>query len=71
MLSWNAWQAASAGGYDKTVDLLLSKGAEVNVQGGLYGNALQTAFIAETNRHEVVVTLLLEHGADVKALAES
>jgi hypothetical protein len=47
MLSWNARQAASAGGYDKTVDLLLSKSAEVNAQGGLYDTALQTAFIAE------------------------
>lgn len=34
---------ASMNGYEKVVQLLLEKGAEVNAQGGEYGNALQAA----------------------------
>jgi ankyrin repeat protein len=46
------------------VTLLLEKGADVNAQGGHYGNALQAA---SDGGHDSVVTLLLEKGADVNA----
>jgi ankyrin repeat protein len=47
------------GGHDSIVTLLLEKGADVNAQGGDYGNALHAA----SNRgHDSVVTLLLEKG---------
>ncbi|KAL9632949.1 MAG: hypothetical protein Q9164_004994 [Protoblastenia rupestris] len=35
--------AASAGGHKKIVEILLEKGADINAQGGYYGNALQAA----------------------------
>ena len=44
--------------------LLLEKGAEVNAQGGKYGNALQAASYLD---HEAIVKLLLEKGAKVNA----
>jgi ankyrin repeat protein len=46
------------------VTLLLEKGADVNAQGGDYGNAL---YAASNRGHDSVVTLLLEKGADVNA----
>jgi ankyrin repeat protein len=46
------------------VRLLLEKGADVNAQGGHYGNALQAASVKS---NEAVVRLLLEKGADVNA----
>ena len=46
------------------VELLLERGADVNAQGGHYGNALQAASF---NGHRGVVELLLERGADVNA----
>jgi ankyrin repeat protein len=46
------------------VTLLLEKGADVNAQGGHYGNALQAA---SGGGHDSIVTLLLEKGADVNA----
>jgi Ankyrin repeat len=36
----NALQAASAGGYEQVVKLLLKNGADVNAYSGEYGNAL-------------------------------
>ena len=48
----------------KTVQLLLSKGSDVNMQGGHYGNALQAA---SAGGYLHIVELLLSHGADVKA----
>jgi hypothetical protein len=36
----NALYAALVGGHEKIAELLLSKGAEINAQGGLLGNAL-------------------------------
>jgi hypothetical protein len=44
--------------------MLLDKGADVNAQGGPYGNALQAASVGG---HKAVVTLLLDKGADVNA----
>ena len=46
------------------MELLLNKGADVNAQGGEYGNALQ---VASYRGHEAVVRLLLDKGADVNA----
>ena len=42
--------------------LLLDRGADVNVQGGRYGNALQAAAFGG---HEETVELLVSKGADV------
>jgi hypothetical protein len=55
---------ASFGGLINAVKYLLSQGADVNAQGGEYGNALQAASF---NGHEKVVELLLSKGADVNA----
>ena len=44
--------------------LLLEKGTDVNAQGGMYQNALQTA---PSSSHMAIVQLLLEKGADVNA----
>jgi hypothetical protein len=44
--------------------MLLNKGADVNAQGGYYGNALQAALY---RGHEQVVKMLLNKGADVNA----
>jgi hypothetical protein len=51
-------------GLRTTVKLLLEKKADVNAQGGHYGNALQAASF---RGHEQVVKLLLEKKADVNA----
>ena len=55
---------AAEHGYQRTVKVLLDKGADVNAQGGKYGNALQAA---SSRGHEAVVKLLLDKGADVNA----
>jgi ankyrin repeat protein len=44
--------------------LLLERGADVNAQGGVYGNALQAA---SREGYEAVVRLLVDKGADVNA----
>ena len=44
--------------------MLLDKGAEVNAQGGEYGNALQAA---SAGGYEQVVKILLDKGAEVNA----
>ena len=51
-------------GNEAVVKLLLENGADVNAQGGQYGNALQGAV---QSGNEAVVKLLLEDGADVNA----
>ncbi|KFY50492.1 hypothetical protein V495_00232 [Pseudogymnoascus sp. VKM F-4514 (FW-929)] len=51
--------AASLRGHDKAVELLLSKGADVNAQGGLYGQALQAA---SAEGYEKIVEVLLKCG---------
>ena len=55
---------ASSTGLQVTVQQLLESGADANVQGGRYGNALQAA---SYRGHEAIVKLLLEKGADVNA----
>ena len=44
--------------------MLLDRGADVNAQGGEYGNALQAAL---ERGHDRVVQMLLDRGADVNA----
>jgi ankyrin repeat protein len=51
-------------GHCAMAELLLDKGADVNAQGGRYGNALQAA---SERGDEAVVKLLLDKGADVNA----
>ncbi|KAF1810116.1 hypothetical protein P152DRAFT_401955 [Eremomyces bilateralis CBS 781.70] len=46
------------------VELLLGKGADVNAQGGTYGNALQAA---SSGGNKDIVELLLGKGANVDA----
>ncbi|KAJ7266795.1 ankyrin repeat domain-containing protein [Mycena rebaudengoi] len=55
---------ASYYGYMDIVHLLIEKGADVNAQGGGYGNALQAA---SSSGHESIVHLLIEKGANVNA----
>jgi len=49
-------------GHDKIIELLLSKGADVNAQGGYYSSALQAA---SYGGHDKTIELLLSKGADV------
>ena len=58
-LGWTLWDAARAGGL-RDVTFLLSRGADVNSQGGMYENAL---CYAAGGGHLVIVTLLLDAGA--------
>jgi hypothetical protein len=51
-------------GHCAMTELLLDKGADLNAQGGHYGNALQAASFGG---HEAVVQLLLDNGADLNA----
>ena len=57
-------QAATSKENEVMVRLLLDRGADINAQGGYYGNALQAAASLE---NEVIVRLLLDRGADVNA----
>lgn len=59
-----ALQAASAGGHDKVVQMLMDAGADVNAQGGGYGNALQAA---PWGGHDKVAQMLMDAGADINA----
>jgi serine/threonine protein kinase len=56
--------SAAQKGDVEAVKILLNATADVNAQGGLYGNALQAA---SRNGDEAVVRLLLDKGADVNA----
>ena len=55
---------ASSVGLEAVVHTLLERGAEVNAQGGTYGNALQAASYLG---YENIATILLKRGADVNA----
>ncbi|KAF5335644.1 hypothetical protein D9758_017769 [Tetrapyrgos nigripes] len=57
-------RAASYRGREEIVKLLVEKGADINAQGGQYGNALQAA--SYLGREEIV-KLLVEKGADINA----
>jgi ankyrin repeat protein len=48
------------------VRFLVDRGAEVNAQGGYYGNVLQAA---SRDGHEAVVRFLVDRGAEVNAQA--
>jgi ankyrin repeat domain-containing protein 50 len=58
----NVLQAASWGGHEKVVQILMNAGADVHAQGGYYGNALQAA---SRGGHEKVIQILMAAGADV------
>jgi hypothetical protein len=60
----SARQAALPGGHEKIVELLLSKGADVNAQGGLRGIALQAASF---KGHEKLSSCSLAKGAGINA----
>ena len=53
---------ASTAGLHRSVQILLDKGANVNTQGGKYGNALQAASAGSEDR---IVQILLDKGANV------
>jgi hypothetical protein len=55
---------ASHAGLGVVVRTLLENGADVNAQGGWYGNALLASSV---KGHESIVKMLLENGADVNA----
>ncbi|KAJ6126271.1 hypothetical protein N7471_010764 [Penicillium samsonianum] len=55
---------ASLNGHDKATQMLLERGADVNAQGGFYGNAFQAAC---AGGHDKIAQMLLERGADVNA----
>jgi ankyrin repeat protein len=55
---------ASECGHEKVVQILLDVGADVNAQGGWYGNALKAA---SKGGHEKVVQMLIDRGVDVNA----
>jgi ankyrin repeat protein len=55
---------AALGGLRKTVQLLLERKADVNAQGGRYGNALQAA---SAKGHKQIVKMLLDNGAEINA----
>jgi hypothetical protein len=57
---------ASLYGLSRCVRFLLDKGADVNAQGGHFGNALQAA---SAKGHKKIVKVLLDQGADVHALS--
>jgi len=56
--------SASRGVFGQIVQRLLEKGANVNAQGGYYGNALQ---VASYEDHVQIVQRLLKNGADFNA----
>ncbi|KAM0802047.1 ankyrin repeat-containing domain protein [Usnea florida] len=59
---------ASLLGFLESVEALVNNGADVNVRGGLYGNALIAAF---TSGHTEIVQLLAEKGATINSLGNA
>ncbi|KAF4768676.1 hypothetical protein HAV15_002769 [Penicillium sp. str.  len=62
ILGSNAVQTTPEAGRQKIIKLLLDKGADINVQGGYYGNPLQAA---SRRGYLKIVKLLLDKGANV------
>ncbi|KAF5343148.1 hypothetical protein D9758_015201 [Tetrapyrgos nigripes] len=62
----NALQAASVGGHLEIVEILLEKGADINVPGGGYSSALHAAWSrkAWAPRYAEVIAALLKAGAN-------
>jgi hypothetical protein len=58
-----ALQTVIRDGHESALRLMLDAGADVNAQGGEYGNALQAAALGD----EEIVKILLNAGADVNA----
>ncbi|KAF8858160.1 hypothetical protein BDZ45DRAFT_802669 [Acephala macrosclerotiorum] len=54
--------AAAVNSSQDIIQLLLNKGASINLQGGRYGTALQTAAV---NNSQEIIQLLLDKGADL------
>ncbi len=52
------------GGQQAITELLIANGANVNAEGGQYGNALQAA---SYQGHQAIAELLIAMGADVNA----
>ncbi|KAJ6086504.1 hypothetical protein N7467_005418 [Penicillium canescens] len=55
-------QAASYGGHQECVQILLDRGANVDGEGGAYGSALEAA---SSEGHEKIIQILLDCGANV------
>jgi ankyrin repeat protein len=65
----NALQTASWLGDYQIMKLLIERGADVNMRGGHYGNALQVAsWRASWTGEDHIVRLLLDHNADTNSL---
>lgn len=63
----DALMAATFGGHERVVQILLAAGADVNQEGGYYGNALQVAaFVGSEN----IVRFLLEKGSNANQPGE-
>ncbi|KAJ6530079.1 ankyrin repeat-containing domain protein [Mycena vulgaris] len=63
--SKTALYEASQAGHVEVVKVLLAQGVDPNVQGGLYGTALQAVVLADSEqRNWAIIELLVEHGAD-------
>lgn len=61
----DALQAASSGGHQKIVRLLLERGADINANSGFHGNALQ---VASAGGHQDLVYFFLDNGAEVNKM---
>lgn len=53
--------SASRNGHDKVVDILLQRVANINTQGGEYGNGF---YAACSRGYPITVQIQLQHGAD-------
>jgi ankyrin repeat domain-containing protein 50 len=60
----NALQAASYGGHEKMVQILINAKTDVNTQSKEYGNALQAVSYGD---HEKIIQMLIDAKADVNA----